>query len=130
MMIFQPYLPHIITNNRRPLHDLSHSKIILWKPRFPYQHVTLKHWPPTQWTQTPLSVEACIKHSLISCLHYFIHYKPDIAAIVAAAAMVECALNLVVLIPASYGNIYVSRLTVVSRAAKQSRTRDTTVCYT
>ena len=28
MLIFQPHLPHIITNSRRPLHDLSHSKII------------------------------------------------------------------------------------------------------
>ena len=28
MLIFQPHLPHIITNSWRPLHDLSHSKII------------------------------------------------------------------------------------------------------
>ena len=27
MFIFQPHLPHIITNSWRPLHDLSHSKI-------------------------------------------------------------------------------------------------------
>ena len=61
MLIFQPYLPHIITNSRRPLHDLSHSKIILWKARFPYQHVTLKHWPPTQLIQTLQNVVACNK---------------------------------------------------------------------
>ena len=29
MLIFRPHLPHVITNSRRPLHDLSHSKIIL-----------------------------------------------------------------------------------------------------
>ena len=28
MLIFQPYLPHIIMNSWRPLHDLSHSSII------------------------------------------------------------------------------------------------------
>ena len=42
MLIFQPHHPRIITNSWRPLHDLSHSKIILRKAWFPYQHVILK----------------------------------------------------------------------------------------
>ena len=29
MLIFQPHPPHIITNSWRPLHDLSHSTIML-----------------------------------------------------------------------------------------------------
>ena len=62
MLIFQPYLPHIIMNSRRPLHDLSHSKIILRKARFPYQYVTLKHWLPTQLIQTLQNVVACNKN--------------------------------------------------------------------
>ena len=55
MLIFQPHPPHIITNSWRPLHDLSHSTIILWKARSPYQHVILKTWPPKLLIQIPLS---------------------------------------------------------------------------
>ena len=43
MLIFQPHPPHIIPNSRWPLHDLSHLKIMLWRARSPYQHVTLKN---------------------------------------------------------------------------------------
>ena len=79
MLIFQPHLPHIIMNTKWLSHDLSHLKIILRKARFPYQHVTLKHWPLTQLIQTLQNVVACsktLKNSLtgpVSCLHYFIH---------------------------------------------------------
>ena len=79
MLIFQPHLPHIITNSRRPLHDLSHSKIILRKARFPYQHVTLKHWPPTQMIKLYRMlwpVIKLLKNSFtgpVSCLHYLIY---------------------------------------------------------
>ena len=43
MLIFQPHLPHIITNSMRPLHDLSHSKIMHYRKLTPWA-VSEKKW--------------------------------------------------------------------------------------
>ena len=42
MLTFQPHLPHIIMNSRRPLHDLSHLKIMY-----------------TQYTLTKVGIKSC-----------------------------------------------------------------------
>ena len=73
---------------------------MLWKVWFPYQHVTWKHWLPTQLTQTPLNAEACSKTSEIlfhwtsqlPSLFHPLSNQTYVAAFVAAAALVECAL--------------------------------------
>ena len=97
MLIFQPHLSHIITNSWRPLHDLSHLQIIFRKARFPYQHVILKHWPPILLSQTHWNIVACSKIFGTPTLDQSVALmmsstvKPDIAALVVAAALVECA---------------------------------------
>ena len=87
----------LITNSMWPLHDLSHSKIILRKAWFPYQHmhVILKTWPPTPKSQTSLSDMVCNKTSehpspdQLAAFMISSTVMPDIAAIVAAAILVE-----------------------------------------
>ena len=55
MLVFQPYLPHVITNSMQPLHDLNNSKIIFQKAQFSYQHVILKSQLLVQRFQTLLN---------------------------------------------------------------------------